>query len=129
MCGIVGYVGAQDAAEILIAGLSNLEYRGYDSAGISVFEDGAIRLAYEKTVLKKQSLNWAYMNSILKNWHAKGLHTVAAIQTGDKPAHGAGAPGMAPGVAPRPEADDRAKADMAQLRRYLEERKNKREEG
>ena len=36
MCGIVGYVGKENAASILIEGLSKLEYRGYDSAGIAV---------------------------------------------------------------------------------------------
>src|ERR1700740_3003771 len=36
MCGIVGYIGSQNAAPILIEGLSRLEYRGYDSAGIAV---------------------------------------------------------------------------------------------
>ncbi len=37
MCGIVGYIGNQDTQEILVDGLRKLEYRGYDSAGISVF--------------------------------------------------------------------------------------------
>src|SRR5919112_2015634 len=36
MCGIVGYIGAQDAAPILLEGLGRLEYRGYDSAGVAV---------------------------------------------------------------------------------------------
>src|SRR5580704_2989244 len=36
MCGIVGYVGGRPVRELLLAGLSKLEYRGYDSAGISV---------------------------------------------------------------------------------------------
>jgi len=45
MCGIVGYTGAQNAAPILLAGLKNLEYRGYDSAGIAVFDGGTISLA------------------------------------------------------------------------------------
>jgi len=40
MCGIVGYLGTQNAKEILLDGLKELEYRGYDSAGIAVLEDG-----------------------------------------------------------------------------------------
>ena len=43
MCGIVGYVGSRDATDVLIDGLRHLEYRGYDSAGIAVFENGQIR--------------------------------------------------------------------------------------
>ncbi|HUA73867.1 MAG TPA: glutamine--fructose-6-phosphate transaminase (isomerizing) [Solirubrobacteraceae bacterium] len=42
MCGIVGYVGGRPVRELLLAGLSKLEYRGYDSAGISVIADGQI---------------------------------------------------------------------------------------
>ena len=38
MCGIVGYIGKEEAAPILLDGLSKLEYRGYDSAGIAVFD-------------------------------------------------------------------------------------------
>ena len=40
MCGIVGYTGSRPAAPILLAGLSHLEYRGYDSAGLAVREGG-----------------------------------------------------------------------------------------
>lgn len=40
MCGIVGYIGKQQAAPILIEGLKSLEYRGYDSSGIAIYEDG-----------------------------------------------------------------------------------------
>jgi len=36
MCGIVGYIGSQDAREIIINGLKRLEYRGYDSAGMAL---------------------------------------------------------------------------------------------
>jgi glutamine---fructose-6-phosphate transaminase (isomerizing) len=42
MCGIVGYVGKRPCRDLLIAGLEKLEYRGYDSAGISLLEDGAV---------------------------------------------------------------------------------------
>ena len=42
MCGIVGYVGNRPAQEILLAGLRKLEYRGYDSAGVSLIADGEI---------------------------------------------------------------------------------------
>lgn len=40
MCGIMGYVGSEDAAPILLDGLARLEYRGYDSAGVAVVEPG-----------------------------------------------------------------------------------------
>ncbi|HEY6637859.1 MAG TPA: glutamine--fructose-6-phosphate transaminase (isomerizing) [Solirubrobacterales bacterium] len=42
MCGIVGYVGDRPCRDLLIAGLEKLEYRGYDSAGVSVISDGEI---------------------------------------------------------------------------------------
>jgi glucosamine--fructose-6-phosphate aminotransferase (isomerizing) len=42
MCGIVGYVGGRPCQELLVAGLEKLEYRGYDSAGISLISDGHI---------------------------------------------------------------------------------------
>lgn len=42
MCGIVGYLGKKNATDILIEGLSKLEYRGYDSAGVAVIVDGSV---------------------------------------------------------------------------------------
>jgi glucosamine--fructose-6-phosphate aminotransferase (isomerizing) len=42
MCGIVGYVGGRPCLDLLVAGLEKLEYRGYDSAGVSVIDDGRI---------------------------------------------------------------------------------------
>lgn len=44
MCGIVGYIGNKSALDILLDGLTNLEYRGYDSAGVAVSVDGQVEL-------------------------------------------------------------------------------------
>ena len=52
MCGIVGYVGPKDCSEVLVNALAKLEYRGYDSAGIAVFEDGDIKTVKTKGRLK-----------------------------------------------------------------------------
>ena len=52
MCGIVGYVGQRDCVDVLMSGLTKLEYRGYDSAGIAVFDHGKIKVAKSKGRLK-----------------------------------------------------------------------------
>ncbi|MGZ5385805.1 MAG: glutamine--fructose-6-phosphate transaminase (isomerizing) [Solirubrobacterales bacterium] len=64
MCGIVGYVGDRPCRDLLIAGLEKLEYRGYDSAGISVIADGGIdsvravgNLANLRKAVARQSSN------------------------------------------------------------------------
>ena len=64
MCGIVGYVGDRPCRDLLVAGLEKLEYRGYDSAGISVLSDGEIdsvravgNLANLRAALEEHSSN------------------------------------------------------------------------
>lgn len=52
MCGIVGYIGTEEAAPILLDGLSKLEYRGYDSAGIAVYDGEKVNVAKAKGRLK-----------------------------------------------------------------------------
>ena len=48
MCGIVGYIGYDNAKELLLSGLEKLEYRGYDSAGIAVANDNGTTVFKEK---------------------------------------------------------------------------------
>ena len=84
------------------------------------FDNEAIRMAYERTVLKKQSMDWSYMNGILRRWHEKGLHTAAAIQSADHdPRPRAGVPQ----AAPIPETPQNQQDNMERMRRLLEQMK------
>ena len=55
MCGIVGYVGPRDATPIILNGLKRLEYRGYDSAGLAVLENGKIAVRRDAGKLNRLS--------------------------------------------------------------------------
>lgn len=64
MCGIIGYIGKKQSAPFLIDGLKALEYRGYDSAGISIIENNIIKTIKDKgrvsnieKIVKKENLN------------------------------------------------------------------------
>ena len=90
------------------------------------FDNEALRLAYEKTVMKKQSMDWGYMNGILRRWHEKGLHTVAAIQAGDGLRRNrGGAPTQ--GRTPQPGEERRVREDMERMRRLMEQMKREEE--
>ena len=74
MCGIVGYVGTQDAASILTGGLSKLEYRGYDSAGVAVARNGSgieLRRALGKLQNLESSLKSAPLNGTIGIGHTR----------------------------------------------------------
>ncbi|MBT3319657.1 MAG: glutamine--fructose-6-phosphate transaminase (isomerizing) [Clostridia bacterium] len=65
MCGIVGYVGSRDTAQVLMSGLSKLEYRGYDSAGIAVVKDGSLDI-------RKAQGRLSNLEKMLGDYEAKG---------------------------------------------------------
>ncbi len=56
MCGIVGYVGERDATLVILNGLKRLEYRGYDSAGLAILENGHIEIRRDAGKLSRLSL-------------------------------------------------------------------------
>ena len=56
MCGVVGYIGKNDAVPVLINGLSKLEYRGYDSAGVAVYDSKQDKINICKTKGRIQNL-------------------------------------------------------------------------
>ena len=63
MCGIVGYIGKKQASPILLKGLLNLEYRGYDSAGISTIENDTLSVLKDKGRVKNLE-NLSEFNSL-----------------------------------------------------------------
>ena len=73
MCGIVGYIGKRNAVEVLLDGLRKLEYRGYDSSGIAVVEDG--RISVEKAEGKlcnlEEKIKDLHLNSSIGIGHTR----------------------------------------------------------
>ena len=59
MCGIIGYIGHRNAVDVILKGLTNLEYRGYDSAGMALYDDGDVKIykTLGKLVNLKNELN------------------------------------------------------------------------
>lgn len=83
MCGIVGYVGAKSATELLLSGLESLEYRGYDSAGIAEIENGRISVVKEKGRLSglRELLDKSPVNSNIGIGHTRwATHGVPSVK-------------------------------------------------
>jgi DnaD/phage-associated family protein len=92
------------------------------------FADDALLLAYEKTVVKKGSLEWSYMNGILRRWHEKGLHTAAQVAASDsdhprRPQAGDREP---PGAIHPPQAGQ-VQSSVEQMRRLVAQMKQEKE--
>ena len=73
MCGIVGYVGKRQASSVLVEGLSKLEYRGYDSAGIAIINNDEIKVRKFKGRLQNlaNSLNETPLNGNIGIGHTR----------------------------------------------------------
>ena len=101
MCGIVGYIGKRQVADLLVEGLSKLEYRGYDSAGVAIIEDERItvrklkgRLANLENDLNANSINghigightrWATHgepSDVNSHPHSNGNATISVVHNG-----------------------------------------------
>ncbi len=84
------------------------------------FDRDVILKAYDRTVLRCKELRWPYMNKILDSWHKKGLHTLAQVEAGDRPA-------------PERRRDSRRSAvgtvqeDMAQMERFRQQLREQKE--
>ena len=92
------------------------------------FPDAVLRLAYEKTVYKKQKMDWDYMNGILLGWHRKNLHTLAEIEAGDSPRRSTAQPAQPPMQAhpAKPgEAEQRVREDLERMREFLRREREK----
>jgi len=80
MCGIVGYVGNEQAAPIILDGLSKLEYRGYDSAGMAIFNGEHIKI--EKSVGRLKVLEeLTHDGATMPGLYKKSLSNIVEVKS------------------------------------------------
>ena len=84
----------KEALQIRGRNLTGAEERYAQSWLDMGFDEQAISLAYERTCLNTGGLSWPYMDKILQRWHRQGLHTVEAVQSGDRKTVPKGASGQ-----------------------------------
>lgn len=84
------------------------------------FGEREIQLAYEKTCMNTGGLKWPYLNSILNSWHEKGLTTLAAIESGDRPPENKARDPAKPGYHAQRHDDELSDIQRAAIRRLLE---------
>ena len=75
MCGIIGYIGKSQAVPILLDGLRRLEYRGYDSAGVAIFDGGKIEV-------RKRIGRIANLAELIKQSPPHGHHRASPTRAG-----------------------------------------------
>ena len=92
------------------------------------FPDAVLRLAYEKTVYRKQKMDWDYMNGILAGWHRKNLHTLAEVEAGDGPRRKAQPAAMQAQPAAPGDADRRVREDLERMREFMRRQNQKKGE-
>ena len=73
MCGIVGYIGDRNTLSVLLNGLTRLEYRGYDSAGVTFIRDGEIQLIKKKGHVSELKAEVARCGFVLDESLVNGL--------------------------------------------------------
>ena len=78
------------------------------------FDAEALALAYDRTVLKTGRLQWKYMDSIVRSWHGKGLHSLREIREGDT---------LSPAQAPRPAGAAPDQSELQRMERRMDKMK------